>query len=93
MESADLKTILTEVAQATEKNGWYEAPEGKTMALYASRNGSGVSAQKVTSVKQSGELVHARTTRGETYIFYLSDLFAAVVEGTAEASKRKAGFG
>jgi hypothetical protein len=93
MESAHLKSILTEVAQASEKDGWFEAPEGKTMSLYASRNGSGVSAQKVTSVRQNGDLVHARTVRGETYVFYLDDLFAMVVDGTNETSKRRAGFG
>ena len=92
MENAHLKSILTEVAQATERDGWLEAPEGKTLTLYANRNGSSVNAQKVTAVKLVGELIHARTVRGETYVFYLADVFAAVVEGTAEASKRKAGF-
>lgn len=93
MESAHLKAILTDTAQATEKDGWYETQEGKTMTLYANHNGSGVSAQKVHAVREQGELVHARTTRGETYVMYLSDVYAMVVEGTNETSKRRAGFG
>jgi hypothetical protein len=92
MESAHLRNILTEIAQAAERDGWFEAPEGKTLTLYASRHGTGVNAPKVNAVRLDNALVHARTTRGETYILYLEDIFAAVVEGTAEASKRKAGF-
>lgn len=92
MESAHLTNILTEIAQATVRDGWFEAPEGKTLTVYASRTGSSLSASKVNAVRLDGELVQARTTRGETYILYLADLFAVVVEGTAEASKRKAGF-
>ncbi len=92
METTHLTSILSEVVQATERDGWHEAPEGKTLTLYANRNGSSVNAAKVTSVKLSGDVIHARTVRGETYIFFLNDVFAAVVEGTAESSKRKAGF-
>jgi hypothetical protein len=92
MESAHLNRILTDIAQTTERDGWLEAPEGKTLTLYANRNGSSVSAPKVNAVRLDNDLVFARTTRGETYVLYLVDIFAAVVEGTAEASKRKAGF-
>jgi hypothetical protein len=92
MENAHLKSILTEVAQASERDGWFEAAEGKTLTLYANRNGTGVNAQKVTAVKIADELIHARTVRGETYVFYLADVFAAVIDGTSDTSKRKAGF-
>lgn len=92
MESNHLRTILTEILQATEKEGWSEAPEGRTITLYASHNGSAVSAQKCVAVRQSGELVQARTVRGEIYVMLLADLFTAVVEGGVAEAKRKAGF-
>lgn len=91
MERTHLNNILTEIAQATERDGWFEPPTGKTMTLYANRNGASVSANKVNAVRIDGELVQARTSRGETYILYLNDIFAAIVEGTSE-TKRKAGF-
>ncbi|MCS6899131.1 MAG: hypothetical protein RMJ98_13130 [Myxococcales bacterium] len=92
MERAHLRNILIEIVRATEREGWFEAPEGKTLTLYASRHGASLNASKINAVRFDPELVHARTTRGETYVLYWDDIFAAVVEGTAEASKRKAGF-
>lgn len=91
MESVLLNKILREIVQATENDGWFEAPVGKTISLYVNRTGASVVANKVNAVRVDGELILARTSRGETYVFYLVDLFAAIVEGTSEA-KRKAGF-
>jgi hypothetical protein len=74
-----------------DKEGWFHLPEGRHLTLYAAFNGASLSVGKVAELKRDGELVVARTVKGETYMLALSDVFAGAVEASA-AQSRKAGF-
>lgn len=85
---------VLETAGAKEgKEGWSALPEGRLMTLHGGHNGVHLSVTKVEAVKLSRRIVWARTSKGETFVVNLDDLFAAAVDRTNEAaSGRKAGF-
>lgn len=91
MQNEHLKSILATLGTQEGSEGWNEAPEGRTLTLYAARNGATLTIPRAVAVRVVGELVHARTLKGETYIVLQSDLFAGSIEGTT-SSGRKAGF-
>ena len=63
------------------------------MTLYASHNGVALTMSKVEAVKVSQRVVWARSSKGETYLASLDDLFAAALDrGSEAAAGRKAGF-
>ncbi|MFO0569294.1 MAG: hypothetical protein U0263_26790 [Polyangiaceae bacterium] len=74
-----------------DKEGWFHLPEGRHLTLYAAFNGAALNVARISDLKKDGELVHARTVKGETYLLALSDLFAGAVEASP-AQARKAGF-
>ncbi len=74
-----------------DKEGWFHLPEGRHLTLYAAFNGASLSVSRVADLKRDGELVMARTVKGETYMLAISDLFAGAVEASP-AQSRKAGF-
>lgn len=74
-----------------DKEGWFHLPEGRHLTLYAAFNGASLSVTRIAGVKRDGELVVARTVKGETYMLAISDLFAGAVEASP-AQSRKAGF-
>lgn len=91
MDKATLSAIL-KTADATEKDGASEVPEGRSITLYAAHGGVSLSVPKVCSLRIEGGVAIAKTVRGETYVVELGDLFAASIEGAAPAVTRKAGF-
>ncbi|MBK7582349.1 MAG: hypothetical protein IPI67_19350 [Myxococcales bacterium] len=74
-----------------DKEGWFHLPEGHHLTLYAAFNGAALNVARVAQLKRDGDLVHARTVKGETYVLSLSDLFAGAIEAAA-GQARKAGF-
>ena len=85
-------TALLKTAEAKKDgDGWHALSEGKHMTLYVGSNGASLSVQRVEAVRQEGQIVRARTVRGEVFVLALEDVFAGAVEG-AKSSNRKAGF-
>jgi len=74
-----------------DKEGWFHLPEGRHLTLYAAFNGASLNVARIADLKRDGDLVMARTVKGETYLLALSDVFAGAVEASA-AQARKAGF-
>ena len=91
----DSLTAILEKAQAkADKEGFHVLPEGTTATLYVSHNGVGLTVSKVDAIKKlDGGMVQARTTKRETYVVEIGDLFAVALEGAQGAPARRAGFG
>jgi hypothetical protein len=90
----DSLTIILEKANAkVDKSGLSVLPEGTTATLYVSHNGVGLTVSRVDGVKVEKGLLHARTTKRETYVLELGDVFAVAFEGVQGTPPRRAGFG
>ncbi len=91
MTDDHLSALIAAAEAKKEKDGFYSLPEGRHLTLYAAFNGANLNVSRVSSLKRDGELVLVRTTKGETFILALADLFAGSVEAPS-TSTRKAGF-
>jgi hypothetical protein len=85
-----------EVAEATtDKDGWAELPDGRTMTLYAAHEGVALNVAKVEALKIAHGLLRARSVKGETFLLALKDVFAVALDGGIggkSGQSRKAGF-
>jgi hypothetical protein len=93
MVGDSLSTILEKANAKTDKDGLSVLPEGTSATLYASHNGVGLTVSRVDAVKVEKGLLHARTTKRETYVLELGDVFAVAFEGVQGTPARRAGFG
>jgi hypothetical protein len=94
MTGEHLDTILKNAGAKTEKDGFAGLPDGTSMTLYIAHDGVSLTVSRVEGLKVEGELVHARTAKGERYAIGRSDLFAVAIDGAATgAPVRRAGFG
>lgn len=89
--TGDQLAALLKLADATKiDDGWSNVGQ-YTLTLHAAFNGASLSIARIESLKITGPLLFAKSSRGETHVVRLDDVFA----GTIEASKqtgRKAGF-
>lgn len=83
--------IATAEAGKKDKEGWQALPSGQHMTLYGACNGVSLTISRIAAIKRQGDLLHARTAKGETYVVALDLLFAGAAEA-AQGSTRKAGF-
>lgn len=87
------RAVLETAGARADKDGWTTFPDGRLMTLYAARQAVPLTVTKVEAVKTAGRTLWARTTKSETFILALDDLFASAVDrGHETASGRKAGF-
>ncbi|MFT3764000.1 MAG: hypothetical protein QM820_00510 [Minicystis sp.] len=87
------RAVLETAGAKGDKDGWTTFPEGRLMTLYAAHNGVPLTIAKVEAVKSSQRTTWARTSKGETFVVSLDNLFAAALDrGNEAASGRKAGF-
>jgi hypothetical protein len=83
---------LLSMAEATpDAGGWAATAQERWLTLHASHEGVGLTVAKVVALRQDGELVFARTSKGDHFILALADLYAASVEAPKEQT-RQAGF-
>ncbi len=90
MTKEQLSEVLA-LCDAQEKDGAREIPQGRHLTLHLASGGVGLTVARVTSISETGGQLQARTAKGETYFFALSDVFACALEAKGEAT-RKAGF-
>ena len=95
MTGEHFETILKNAQAKGEKDGFAVLPDGTSLTLYIAHDGVSLTIARVEAVRVEGELVHARTAKGERYTLARGDLFAVAVEGavTGGAPVRRAGFG
>ncbi len=88
-----LRAVLDTGNAKTDKDGWFTLPEGRLMTLYVAHNGVQLTVAKVEALKNSGSIVRARSSKGETFLLSLEDIFAAAFDaGTESSAARKTGF-
>jgi len=88
-----LHAVLETAGGKPDKEGWTTLPDGRLMTLYGAHGGVPLTMAKVEAVKVNQRVVWARTSKGETYLIGLEDLFAAALDRGHEAqASRKAGF-
>jgi hypothetical protein len=86
-------SAIVAAAEAKKNNqGWLVTEEGRHVTLYVSAQGTQLTVARVEALRVEGQLLKARTVRGELYILALEDVFAAAVEAETKGSRR-AGFG
>jgi hypothetical protein len=88
-----LHAVLETAGAKLDKEGWSTLPEGRLMTLYAAHGGVSLTISKVEAVKVSQRVAWARSSKGETYLIHVDDLFAAAMDrGHEPQAGRKAGF-
>jgi hypothetical protein len=87
------RAVLETASAKGDKEGWNVLPDGRSMTLHAAHDGVQLTISKVEAVKVAERVVWARSSKGETFVVSLDDLFAAAIDRSKEAaSGRKAGF-
>jgi hypothetical protein len=88
-----LHAVLETAGAKLDKDGWSTLPEGRLMTLYAAHGGVPLTISKVEAVKVGQRVTWARSSKGETYVLNVDDLFAAAMDrGHEPQAGRKAGF-
>jgi len=88
----DHLSALYAAAEAKKgEEGWMILPDGRSITLYVASSGATLSVSRVQGVRLDGQLLHARTNKGEHYIMALVDAYAGSVDAPSSATK-KAGF-
>jgi hypothetical protein len=91
MTKEHFNALLSAAETKPDADGWSSPGEERLLTLHVSHEGVGLTVGRVTALKLDGELVHARTSKGDQFVLSLDDLFAASVEASKEKS-RQAGF-
>jgi hypothetical protein len=87
------RVVLEGANAKSDKDGWATLPDGRLMTLYVAHNGVQLTVAKVDRVRPASGIIKARTSKGDTFVLAIEDLFAAALDGGAESSAaRKAGF-
>jgi len=92
MTREQLEVFLASVSAVASDSGGFDVPADQHVTLCVAHDGVGLTVSKVEAVHIDGEMVRARTRKGETYLLAISDVFAAAFEA-AKGGERKAGFG
>jgi hypothetical protein len=88
----DHLSALYAAAEAKKgEEGWMILPDGRSLTLYVAADGATLTVGRVQSLRLEGQLVHAKTNKGEHYIVALEDAYAGSVDAPSGVTK-KAGF-
>lgn len=91
MTDEQLQALVAASGAVPGSDGWLESPEHRSMSLHLAREGASLTIGKVVALRLSGDVLEARTSKGETFVTARASVFAAAVEAPA-ATARKAGF-
>lgn len=91
MANSHLQLLLSATGATAGEDGWLSIPDGRSLTLQLAHEGVPLTISRIRTLRERDELLEARTIQGELYLFWASDVFALVVEGPKE-STRKAGF-
>ncbi|MEM9695874.1 MAG: hypothetical protein AAGA56_25245 [Myxococcota bacterium] len=87
-----LRHVFEKAECAKEGDTWV-LPSGRTLTLYAGRDGGSLSAPKLIRVTVEKGLVTGKSQKGELYLFAVEHIFGAqIVGGVDTAKERRAGF-
>lgn len=91
MTEDHLGALISAAEAKKEKDGWFTLPEGRHLTLHVAFGGASLNVERIAQIKRDGQLVHARTVKGELFVVALTDVFAGAVDAP-KAGSRKAGF-
>ncbi|MGC4094758.1 MAG: hypothetical protein QM756_43935 [Polyangiaceae bacterium] len=91
MTEEHLTALLTTAEAKRDDQGFTRPAEGRTLTLYVVSGSASLTVSKVEALLVEKGLLKARTTKGETFIVELKDVYAGAVDSNG-ASVRKAGF-
>lgn len=91
MENKHLSAVL-EAAEATSEGDWSVLEGERTITFHAASGGVGLNITQVRRVKTDDQLLFAESSRGETFVLALEDVFGAAVVDANKKHERKAGF-
>jgi hypothetical protein len=89
--TADQLAKLLELAEARKGDEGWVSLEQYTLTLHTAFNGASISFSRIEEVKVTAPLLFAKSTRGETHVVRVEDIFAGTIEASREKG-RKAGF-
>ncbi len=92
MTNEHLSAILAAADAKAASDGWSSVDGDRTLTLYVASGSTSMNVTKVEAVRREGDLVYARSQRGEVYVLALADVYAGSVEAP-KAAARTAGFG
>jgi hypothetical protein len=91
MVASRVQTLLENAGVVPGDDGWLNLSDSRTLTLHLAHDGVSLTVPRIRNIRQRDSVVEARTAQGEVYVLLSEDVFAVVVEGTKESS-RKAGF-
>lgn len=91
MTNEQFQALLKMAGTKVGSDGWSATEEERHLTLHAGNNGVGLTVSRVVALRLDGELLLARTSKGDQFLLNLQDIFAASVEASKEKS-RQAGF-
>jgi len=90
MTQQELEGVM-KLCESTAEGDWAQLPEGRSLTAHVASQGVSLSVSKICKLRSNGGQIQAITTRGETYVFSLADVFACAIDDSGTRS-RKAGF-
>ena len=91
MTNEHFQALLSIAGAKPDAEGWSTTEEVRLITLHASNQGVGLTINKIVATRLQGELVLARTDKGDQFVVSLRDVFAGAVEAPKEKT-RQAGF-
>jgi len=91
MTNEHFQALLSIAGAKPDAEGWSTTEEERLVTLHAANHGVGLTVNRVVATRLQGELVLARTDKGDQFVLTLSDVFAASVEAP-KTKTRQAGF-
>ncbi|MFO7179464.1 MAG: hypothetical protein DIU78_012260 [Pseudomonadota bacterium] len=91
MTEEHLTALLTLAEAKKDDKGFMRAGEGRSFTLYVASGAAGLTVSRIDALKLEKHLLYAQTTRNETFVLALEDVYAGSIEQSS-GSGRKAGF-
>lgn len=91
MTNEHFQALLSVAGAKPDAEGWSKSEDERLVTLHSSNQGVGLVINRIVAVRLQGELVLARTDKGDQFVVALRDVFAASVEAP-KTKTRQAGF-
>lgn len=91
MTNEHFQALLSVAGAKPDTEGWSKTEDERLVTLHASNQGVGLVINRIVATRLQGELVLARTDKGDQFVVALRDVFAASVEAP-KTKARQAGF-
>ncbi len=91
MTTQEFSGVLS-VCGTKEVDGWAVVPDGRHLTVHVASGGVGLTVTRIVKAQIAGSQVRLHTSKEETYVVSVNDIFACAFEDTDKRATRKAGF-